>query len=124
MPSLREQVREVAVPLLAKADPEKASALAMEFIQPKNSVELRAVGLGTLGMVSKRDDKEVQNILVTALKDQDATLALAAARGIAALGNKDLLPELKAVQATPPTGGGRFFRAAISASIQTLENGS
>ena len=121
MPSLREKVREVALPLLAKSDPQTAGRLAMEFIQPKNTVELRAVGIGTIGAVSQKDDKNAQNILLAALKENDVTLVLAAARGIAALGNKELLPNLKALQETPPSGGGRFFRAALAAYILELE---
>ncbi|MBC8134838.1 MAG: aminopeptidase [Fibrella sp.] len=124
MPSLREQVREVALPLLAKSDPQTANRLAMDFIQPKNPVELRAVGIGTIGYASQKDDKNAQNILLSALKEKDTTLVLAAARGIAALGNKELLPELKALQTTPPPGVGRFFRAAIAAYISELEKAS
>ncbi|MBC7808225.1 MAG: aminopeptidase [Akkermansiaceae bacterium] len=124
MPSLREQVREVALPLLAKSDPETASRLAMGFIEPNNPVELRAVGIGTIGSVSQKDDKNAQGILLSALKEKDVTLVLAAARGIAALGNKELLPELKALQTTPPPGGGRFFRAALAAYILELEKAS
>jgi aminopeptidase N len=121
MPSLREQVREVALPLLAKSDPATASRLAMEFIQAKNPVEIRAVGIGTIGAVSKKDDKAAQGILLDALKESDATLVLAAARSIAALGNKELLPNLKALRDMPPAGAGRFFRAAMGAYITELE---
>lgn len=124
MPSLREQVREVALPLLAKADPATTSRLALEFIQAKNPIELRAVGIGTLGYVSRRDDRNVQDILLAALKESDTTIVLAAARGIAALGNKELLPALKALQNTPPPGSGRFFMAAIAAYILELEKAS
>lgn len=121
MPSLREQVREVAMPILAKSDPATASRLAMEFIQPDKPVELRAVGFGTIGAASPKDDKNAQNILRSALKDKDTAIVLAAARGIAALGNKDLLPDLQALQTTPPSQGGGFFRAMIANYIRQLE---
>ena len=121
MPSLRETVRDTAMPLLAKVNPAEASKLAYDFIKTVNPVELRSVGIITVGRVATKDDAAARSILLSALNNEDLTLAVAGARGIAATGDKGFLPELRDAQTKSPGAKNRFFRAVLGGLIQQLE---
>ncbi|MBC8142607.1 MAG: aminopeptidase [Armatimonadetes bacterium] len=121
MPSLDETVRSVAMPLLASADPEAARKLAYGFIKPENPVELRAIGIGTVGRVAKKGDPDARAILLSALLNEDVMLAAAGAQSIAATGDKSLLPDLRDAQTKAPATKYGFFITLIKGCIAQLE---
>jgi aminopeptidase N len=80
MPSLREQVREVAMPILAKSDPATANRLAREFIQPNKPVRFVPSGSGRSGRHRRKTTRTHRNPSLGP-EEKDVSIVIAAARG-------------------------------------------
>jgi aminopeptidase N len=119
-PSQNGTIREAAFEALAKSNPEKALPALLIAAGPNSAAETRIAALQALQPMAPGDTR-IREVLRAGLKDKATRVILTAAAVVRARKEKELLPELKALQSAPPQGAPGFFTRAIEQITTELE---
>lgn len=122
MDSLGEVIREAAFETAAKSDLATGVPILVKAAQTGNSTEMRQAALQAMGSV---DGTEAQTraALKAALHDNDSQIVITAASAIVQRKDKELLPDLKAVQQSPPKSASSRLGFLLNSFVQALETG-
>ncbi len=122
MNSLGEVVRQAAFEAAAQ-DATSGVPILVNASKASNPPAIRQAALRAMGSV-KGDDSQTRAALRTALHEDNTQIVLSAASAIVQRKDKDLLPDMKAVQQSPPKSAGPQLGTILSAFVQALENGT
>ncbi len=117
MKALRASARVDAASALAAAGSREGLKCLAEGAAASSPRELRLAALSALAKVEMADPA-VTAALRAALKGGDVMLAMRAVKAAAARKERDLLPEIHALAAKPPTGGNDLMREFLADAVK------
>jgi HEAT repeat protein len=119
MPSRRENVRSTAFAALAKAKSEDGIRLMVAAASQTENEDLRNATLRAMGQVDA-SEPQTREALRKALMDSDYWAVFNAAQAVSDRKDKDLLPDLQKVVASPPAGTPEWMKNALSEMAKKL----
>lgn len=124
MPSRSEVIRQAAYATLARYLPSEGVPVLLKAASAAGGAtpERRTAAIRAMGGIPASDEP-TRDALRAILKAPEFNLgaSLAAAQAIAERKDTALLPDLRALQQTPPAGAPGFFRAALARILADLE---
>ena len=109
-----------AISAIAQLSPEEGAPLLSNLINGKNPARLKVAALNALRQ-SKANDPKTQDLLRTALQGTDFRVVLTAVTVIVDRKDKELIPDIKKLQETPPANFPGWFKNFLDGQLAKLQ---